>query len=155
MALPETGPYLAAAVLCEKVIQEADGVVSLMRVIDRVTVNVTVTPQGSGVPAITPPSSMPPVLVSSLTLFLSFKAGLAQGRSNITIRLVGPDEQRVLEQQATIHFSGGADQGANLIIALNLQLHMEGLYWFYILLENEFLTRVPLRLVYNPQGLTI
>ena len=35
--MPEGGPYWATAVLCEKVLEEKDGVQSLIRVVDRIT----------------------------------------------------------------------------------------------------------------------
>lgn len=35
-----TGPYLNAALICEKMLREADGVLSPIRIIDRYTLNV-------------------------------------------------------------------------------------------------------------------
>src|SRR5258707_12307085 len=40
---PSNGPYLSYAVVCEKMLREADNVVSLIRIIDRVTVLTTVS----------------------------------------------------------------------------------------------------------------
>ena len=37
----DQGPYLSAALLCEKVLEEKDGVKSAIRIIDRVTRTVT------------------------------------------------------------------------------------------------------------------
>jgi len=34
--ISRTGPYLQAALLCERVMQEKDGVLSVIRIIDRV-----------------------------------------------------------------------------------------------------------------------
>ncbi len=156
MALPETGPFLNAALLCEKVLQESDGTVSIVRMVDRVTVNVNLAVQGAPpVPVPLPPEQMPPVLVNNLTLFVSFKAGSATGRSTLKTRLIGPTGLQLLETQLSVLFDGGEDRGANLIMPLQLQLPTEGLYWFHLLLEDHFLSRVPLRLVYNRQGLTI
>ncbi|MGH9740926.1 MAG: hypothetical protein ACRD51_01105, partial [Candidatus Acidiferrum sp.] len=39
MATAEGGPYLQMACFCEKVLNEKDGVLSIIRVIDRLTVN--------------------------------------------------------------------------------------------------------------------
>ncbi len=35
-----SGPYLIAALLCEKVLQEKDGIISVIRMIDRITLTV-------------------------------------------------------------------------------------------------------------------
>lgn len=63
------GPYLAMALLCEKVLREADGVLSLIRIVDRITVSF------SGPDA---PVQMPPAPVN-LTLVVGFKSGFARG----------------------------------------------------------------------------
>ena len=36
---PRPGPYVCMALLCEKVLNEQDGVLSVIRVIDRITVS--------------------------------------------------------------------------------------------------------------------
>ena len=36
-----TGPYLVAALFCEKVLSEKDGVISTMRIVDRITITVS------------------------------------------------------------------------------------------------------------------
>jgi hypothetical protein len=38
----ETGPYLVTAVLCERAIQENDGVLSLIRMVDKITNTIAV-----------------------------------------------------------------------------------------------------------------
>lgn len=68
MAIPEDGPYLTAALLCEKVLQEKDETVSVIRMLDRITLTV---------PASLSPETLPP-LPLNLMLFLSFKSGSAR-----------------------------------------------------------------------------
>ena len=55
MPLGVGGPYLSVAVLCEKVLREADGVSSIIRIVDRITVS------AKGKEA---PPDMPPVPVN-------------------------------------------------------------------------------------------
>jgi hypothetical protein len=152
MALPESGPYLMAALLCERVMQEQDGTVSIMRAVDRLTVNASPTPMALAA-HIEPPEAMPPVQVPPLTLFVAFKSGSARGRHAVNIRLEQPDTTKLPLQQQSVLFEG-EDRGVNLIMQLNLLLNQEGLYWFHLSLDNEFLTRVPLRLVYSRQALS-
>lgn len=144
MAIPESGPYLIAAVLCEKVLQEKDETVSIIRMIDRITLTV---------PASTSPDTLPP-LPLNLTLFLSFKSGSARGRNTIKLRIESPSGIKLPEQLLPILFEG-EDRGANLILALNLVIDQEGVYWFDILLEEELITRIPLRMIYQRVGQSI
>jgi hypothetical protein len=65
----ERGPYLIAAVLCERTLQEADGTLSIMRIVDKVTGQ-------SQRPGETIPAAMPPLAVS-LELAVVMKSGEA------------------------------------------------------------------------------
>lgn len=147
MALPDTGPYLSAALICEKLIQESDGTVTVVRAVDRVSVNVT-----SNVPGLATPQVMPSIAINNLTMFIALKSGKARGSQTITVQLERPDGVKAPAQQVSVLFEG-EERGANLIMNLNLILDIQGLYWFNVSLEDEFLTRVPLRLIYNRQGL--
>lgn len=142
------GPYLMAALICEKVLQEPDGITTLVRVVDRVQVAATST-----LPGVALPENMPPIAVNTLTLFIGFKSGAARGTHKVGVRLEKPDGLKILTQEVDMLFEG-EDRGVNLKMPLNLVLDMPGLYWFEVLLDGEFVTRVPLRIVYQRQGLT-
>jgi len=138
------GPYLNAALLCEKVLQEKDGSISVIRMVDRFTVTV---------PASTSPESLPP-LPLNLTIFLAFKSGSAKGRNTAKLRIEQPSGIKLPEQLLPILFEG-EDRGVNLILALNMVVDQEGVYWFEIFLEDELLTRIPLRILYQRVGQSI
>ncbi len=141
-----TGPYLIQACLCEKVINEVDGVVSLIRIVDRIT-------HGESGP--NPPAQMPPVAFP-LTLFLNLKPGRTKGGHQIRVRLRLPDGSTSLVGNLPISFDGGEDQGANMQMDLQGPYLLAGLYWFEIywnrVADEALLTRVPLRLVYLRHG---
>jgi hypothetical protein len=46
----------------------------------------------------------------------------------------------------------GEDRGVNLILNLNIVVDQEGVYWFNVLLEDQFVTRIPLRIFYQRIG---
>lgn len=73
MTTESSGPYLTAAVLCERVLQEKDEVISIIRMIDRLTV--TVNAAGS-------PETMPPAAVN-FTALIALKSGSARGRMTV------------------------------------------------------------------------
>jgi hypothetical protein len=141
----DNGPYLNIATICEKVLQEKDETISLIRIVDRVTVTVA---------ASSSPEVIPPMLLN-LNAFLSFKSGTAKGRHTIKWVLEEPSGIRGSEQLLPALFEG-EDRGANFILNLNVTVNQEGVYWFDIFLENQLLTRIPLRILYQrigPQGI--
>lgn len=133
------GPYLQAAVFCEKVLQEKDGVVSLIRVVDRLIF------MASGAE---PPEKMPPMTLTT-TAFLAFKSGIAKGSSTIKLVPIDPDGKRMTQEALLPVFFEGDDQGSNVTLNLTLQMKQEGLYWFEVYLDERLVTRMPLRVVYQ------
>lgn len=143
------GPYVAVAAACEKVLQEQDGVLSLIRLIDRLIIN------AAGPEA---PDEMPPVPVQ-FTLVLVMKAGGARGRYSIHLTMEAPSGEKMAMELNLPLVMEGEDRGVNLVIPVGIAVEQEGLYWFDVYLadprvpdhEEELLTRVPLRVVYQPQ----
>lgn len=132
-----TGPYLSAALICERVLQEQDGVLSAIRIIDRVYF----LADEDG----TPVSPQQP-----FTLLLSFKAGEARGRYAVRLVMEKPSGEQGPEITASVHFEG-EDRGVNVVIPTVLQVDQEGLYWFDVFFEKERVTRIPMRAIYQPQ----
>ena len=141
MSTTSDGPYLLAALICEKVLQEKDEAVSIIRIVDRITLTV---------PASISPETLPPVPLN-LSVFMSFKSGNAKGRRTVKWRTETPSGIKLPEQIFPALFEG-EDRGVNLILALNLIVDQEGVYWFDVLLEDELLTRIPLRVLYQRIG---
>ncbi|HZO75952.1 MAG TPA: hypothetical protein VFB60_27390 [Ktedonobacteraceae bacterium] len=136
-----SGPFLAAAMLCEKVLQEKDETISVIRMVDRLVI--TVNTLGS-------PETMPSTPIS-LYMLIALKSGTARGRGTIGLRAEAPTGLTIIDQLFPVLFEG-EDRGTNLIINLSITLEQEGVYWFNILLEERFLTRVPLRVLYQRIG---
>lgn len=132
------GPYLAMALLCEKVLTEADGVVSLIRIVDRITVSMS-GPK--------PPSDMPPALVN-LTLVLGFKSGFARGPYQVSVKAVGPSQQMLNSFELPMLLEG-EDRGTQMALNLVFQAAEEGVYWFEVYVLDALITKVPLRIVYQ------
>ena len=49
-----------------------------------------------------------------------------------------------------VHFEG-EDRGVNLVIPTLFQADQEGLYWFDVMFQGQRVTRMPLRILYQPQ----
>ncbi|MCH8296880.1 MAG: hypothetical protein IH873_02320 [Chloroflexi bacterium] len=135
------GPFLGAAFLCEKVLQEKDGVISAIRIVDRITRN-AIGPELK--------KEMDP-FDHNLFLYLMFKAGSARGPMELNIRLEDPSGASKSPFTQTINFEGDDDRGANIVAELRLKIEMPGLHWFDVVLDGVRLTRTPLRVIYLPQ----
>lgn len=138
MDIKNSGPYLKMAIFCEKVLEEKDGVLSAIRIVDRM--NITAGQDG--------PEIMPLMAINFYGLF-SFRAGTARGKYTMKISPRTPSGGDMPEFSVPVMFEGEEDSGANVIINMSIQVKEEGLYWFNILLNEEVVTRVPLRIVYQ------
>ena len=138
----EYGPYIQVAAFCDRVLQEGDGVLSLIRVVDVITH--TVAGQGT-------PEEMPPVTYP-LNLVLTLKAGRARGRHELTITPELPSGEALPPVTASVRFEGEG-RGTNVISKIQMEFRFEGLYWFNIRLDNRILTRLPLEVRYARMSL--
>lgn len=137
----EGGPYLLAALLCEKVLMEQDGVKSAVRIIDRVTRTAT---------GHTPPTAMEP-FDYEVTLLLKLKSGSARGSYPLRVNLVKPSGESFAPLEQTIYFEGEDDRGIDLIASIRIKLELPGVYWFEVFLGEALLTRIPFRVIYMHQ----
>jgi len=133
-----TGPYLQAALFCERVLKEGDGVLSIIRVIDRVVQ----TAGGSNVP-----EKMPP-LNYGLTALIMLKSGQASGSVQVGMSVEQPSGLTKDAASMSVLMEGG-ERGQNLVVQMQMTFEEPGLYWFNVMIENECVTRMPLRVVYT------
>jgi hypothetical protein len=134
----EQGPYIQAAALCEQVIEDKTGVLSLIRIIDTVTHTVA---------SLDAPVEMPP-LTYPMKMVIMLKSGRARGRHELKIvpEMPSGELKQPLVQSLQME---GEERGANHIINMFFTFTMEGLYWFNVYLDDTLLTKIPLRTKYN------
>jgi hypothetical protein len=131
-------PYVVAALICEKVLMEQDGVASVIRIIDRLNVQV----QPPGTPGAT---RFPP----TLTIFIALKGGELIGDAKIAVDLIAPDGSAAEVASGLVKFERPSD-GANIIIQGPFGIRLQGLHWFEIKCNGHALTRTPLEVVLAP-----
>ena len=134
----EQGPYIQAAALCEQVIEERSGVLSLIRIIDTI-VHTEARPDA--------PAEMP-LVNYPLKLVLMLKSGRARGRHEFKVFPELPSGEVKSPFMQSVQMEG-EERGANTVISLMFSGAMEGLYWFNVHFDDTLLTRIPLRVRYN------
>lgn len=140
------GPFVSAALLCEKVLTEIDQVPTFVRVAERYTIPVMPTRLPPGMPI--PP--LPPSLVQC-TLVVLLKAGdLPGGRYAIRIDHIPPEGPEARGPEGAVVFNGSDENGAMIRSPLNLMSPAEGLHWFDVYFEDERLSRIPMRIIHQP-----
>jgi len=142
------GPFLAAAILCEKVLVEQDGVFSAIRIVDQINHAIV----GPDVP-----DELPTITID-LTALVVLKAGDARGRYAVRLRPEKPSGQRMPPAEFAVRFDAGPNQGSALLLPMRLEVDEEGLYWIDVHFvadrgsgDGELLTRMPLTVSYQPQ----
>lgn len=136
----EGGPYVQVACMCDQVIEDKEGSLSLIRIID----TLTHTERGPNAPR-----DMPPVPYN-LTMVAVLKAGRARGRAEVKVVPEMPSGERMAPLTVTVHMDA-EDRGHNLIFKMNFTFRMEGLHWFNIFYDDTLLTRTPFRVRYMRQ----
>lgn len=123
-------PYLTAALLCEKVLEEKSGTMSLIRIADALTYSLVGMPQGY----------QPVVQFSGL---VCLKSGPVTGDHVVKIVAENPVGERQELYSLPVKLMG-KDHGQNLLLNLTLAIQHDGLHWFDVIFDDDVLTRIPL-----------
>lgn len=136
------GPFVSVAALCESILHEKDERISCIRFLDRLEI---------GVPEDAPAELFP--LNLQLNCFISFKSGDFVGKKTVTIKLNHPKGKIAKSPDRgdpapsfPMEFLGG-EHGHNLILKLQAAVDQSGLFIFDVLLDEDLMTRIPLRVV--------
>lgn len=142
----DTGPYVTLALFCEQAIEDKSGVLTLVRIVDQMTVSAS----GPNVPA-----ELPPGAGIQTNLVIGLKSGHALGQQKVQVVFEHPDGSRHPGPELPVHFTQEPSHGANLVLALTVALSTTGLYWADILVNGRLVTRTPLEVRYEviPPGI--
>lgn len=130
-------PYILIATFCEKILEEKDDVLSVMRLADRLTVPPIVLERPENIPT-------PLVSLQLLLKFMSLNYS-AKRILNIKVTLPTGEESKTILSSPIVFFA--ERPGVQAKINLNVGLKHAGRYWFAVCLEDEVFTRVPLEIV--------
>ena len=137
----DQGPYVKAAFFCDQVLREADGVISPIRIVDRLTH----TERGPQAPEDMPPFSY------RLFAVVMLVPGRARGRHAVRLELENPAGELRLLSEHDLLFEG-EDRNVVLVAEIRATLTLEGLHWLHVSFDGSELTRSPLRVIYQRIG---
>ena len=135
------GPYVSTACFAEKVLEEKDGVHSLIRVIDRI--HISLKTQGK--------VKTPPKIRQPLILYISLKCGGERGSHELEIIPIKPNGDRLPPGSNPIHFEGPEYKAVNIIVRMSIDIDGEGTWWFEIRHRKQLLTKVSLNVIFHVQ----
>lgn len=132
--MPNKTPFLGAALICERVIQEADGVLTAMRIVDTFTVPAR--------------PNLPPEIKQGIefTVLVMLKSGDVRGKSKVAIKLRYPSG-KIKDMGENEIVLEGEHRGANLVARTKLAILEWGLHWFDVSWDGQMLTSVPFSVV--------
>jgi hypothetical protein len=132
------GPYLTVATFCEQVLEEKDGVQSLIRVVDRYFLQV-------------PAGPLPPDVKAGIVTHLAVvvKSGDFRGPAELAVSLSTPTGGHAVKPVTAPLVFNGDEHGVSVVLRMAVSVEGEGLYWANVRLDGRLLTRVPLRIVFG------
>jgi hypothetical protein len=132
------GPFLAAAVFCEGIVEDQRKMVSALGVMDGVQFFVPST-----APADFPSKAKPATI--NINALLTFRAG--DGPRKHKLKVVGyrPDGSQMKPMMKfDLAFPDGLNAGVNIKTTVTLHVYSSGVFCFDVILDNKVVTRMPL-----------
>jgi len=123
---PPGGPWLGAAVLCERVIVDGDAL-SAVHILEQITA-----------------AGPRPV---ELTMLMLIVRGAARGPIVAQIVARSPDGELVAALEVIADLPETPDGCGRVVVPIRLDVVRDGVYWFDVGVGDAIATRVPLRVV--------
>jgi hypothetical protein len=127
-------PWVQVAAFAERVLREPDGVISLIRIVDQITVK----SDKDTLPAGT--LMMKPAVI--------LKSGNALGNREITLMARDPNGKKICAIESRATFEGG-ETGILVSEDMPLPIKMTGLYVVDVTVGSKLITKMPLRIDYK------
>jgi hypothetical protein len=131
--MPNTKPLVSVACVCEKILQEKDGVLSAIRLVDTIYIERMVEAL--------PENLKPGFQIAAL---VSLKSGDIIGEQEVRVVLRKPSGEVNDIGKWKVVLQGG-EHGANFALNFMLSGTEFGLFWFDVIWQGEVLTSMPLK----------
>jgi hypothetical protein len=128
---------LNAAVLCERVLEETDGTISVIRLAEHLVIDVS-RGNASGASTIAVPTN----------LLLVFKRESEEpSEYQLALRVTSPTGREVTIAEIDLAIGSGYGRGIDLIIPFDFPASGAGMHWFAVWANGEVLTRMPIEVL--------
>ncbi len=134
-------PYLKLGAICERVLEEKDGVLSLIRIVDKFTITIT---------GKEPPDQLPPG-GKVLTIIMAWVGGL--GSHEVAFNIIAPGGETQRSPQSWSFTLDAITRGHNIVVTLPVRIAKAGVYWIEFILNGQVKSRIPFQVLYEPQKL--
>ena len=141
MPADPAGPFVALAVLCDRIEPKPDGTVDIFGIVD----GVVLTPEGDDALGLRPAASL------SLTAVVSLKAGSRRGTHEISLQGIHPSGAPGPTASRPVEFTDDMP-GASFVVPLELEVHEPGVYAFDVSCDGALLTRMTLQVYYASES---
>jgi len=131
-------PHLVAAFFCEKLLKEADEVLSAIRIVDIIQI-----------PPV-PKNASKGILLPNLAFVMMIRAGNFRGKAVCEVYNVGPSGKKIKAAQQEVEFGESPEKGVTMVIPAAIKWEKPGLYWFEVYLNKRRMTRSPLLIKIMP-----
>lgn len=131
-------PFLTVGALCERVLQEKDGILSAIRLVDRIQVVAEIDAASEQMPAV-------PINLQAL---ICLKTGPARGKRTVKVVAHTPNGSIVPSPEEFTALFSDETPGVNFVIDLMFGVNLEGWYWFDVVVGDDIITRMPLQVMY-------
>jgi hypothetical protein len=136
------GPFLASAVFCESIMEDASGKVSAINILDGC--QFWVPPQA---PDNVPSKSQPVQIIQNILLI--FRTGDAPGKHNLRLMMQQPNGKRSEALNQEIKLTPESHGGVNIKTHVNMSVYSSGVFWIDVILDGKRLTRMPLNISFQ------
>ena len=121
------GPFVRAALLCERVLRETDGVLSAIRIVH----------EGRAV------APGEPAMRAALLVML-VRGDAPPGSHRAQLQIIGPAQQVLSAKDIEMALdASGPEQISSLMLDLSFEPRNPGVYWFQVRWGDRLLTQVP------------
>lgn len=141
------GPFLAAAVFCDNILEEMGGVVTAYRIVDGV----------HGIIAASAPADFPSKknpIEFRLNMLLIFRTGDSPGKHKLKLIMETPLGKRKAMFAKEIELSADPQGGLNCKNTFTLKAFSNGVFWIDVVLDGKRYTRMPLSVLIRREGET-
>jgi hypothetical protein len=154
LQMTNTKPFVAAAFICERIMEEKDSVLSAIRIIDTYQTKLVNVQGDAGGPVVPTAANTLDLAGQHLEMsaLIMLRAGAVSGQHKLSLVMRNPDGKEKEMGQFPVNFAlndpvEAAQIKARFVMAGD---NPSGLYWIDVVWDGEALTSIPIRLLRTP-----